>query len=72
MISPYQKQDAPAWQRRVILIISGLFGATLLLFAAWAIVLFIDNNKAEDCVNRGGTYDEESGECSVELGSPSP
>lgn len=38
----YQKQDAPAWQRKIVLIVAALFGATLLLFAVWAVVLFND------------------------------
>ena len=41
MRKPYRKQEAPAWQRKLLMVIGALFGATLLLFAAWAVVLFL-------------------------------
>lgn len=37
----YNKQPPPAWQKRLLLLLGFLFGATVLLFAAWAIILFI-------------------------------
>ena len=43
MIRKYEKQDAPAWQRRLVVFVSGLFAATLLLLAV--------------CVTASGTFD---------------
>ena len=37
----YKKQDAPAWQRRLIAVVASLFAATMLLFVAWAITLYL-------------------------------
>lgn len=37
----YKKQEAPAWQRRMIAVIAALFAATMLLFVAWAITLYL-------------------------------
>jgi hypothetical protein len=37
----YEKQPPPAWQKRLLLLVGFLFGATVLLFAAWAVVLLI-------------------------------
>lgn len=41
MIKPYKKQPKPAWQQRLLLLLGFLFGATLLLFLAWAVLLFL-------------------------------
>ena len=35
----YKKSDAPAWQRKLLLFLGVLFGATLLMFLVWAILL---------------------------------
>lgn len=37
----YEKQPPPAWQKKLLLVVGFLFGATVLLFAAWAIILFL-------------------------------
>ena len=41
MIKPYRKQPKPAWQQRLLLLIGFLFGATLLLFLVWVVLLFL-------------------------------
>lgn len=41
MLSKYKKTTAPSWQRKLVLILASLFGATLLLFLAWAVMLSI-------------------------------
>jgi hypothetical protein len=64
----YQKQEAPAWQRKLTVIVGAFFGATLLLFVAWAVVLFIDWLRVDECLDRGGRWDEESGIC--DFGAP--
>lgn len=72
MLKTYKKQDAPAWQRRVMLLIGALFAATILLFAAWAVLLFIDWARVDDCLDRGGSYDYESDECDFDSNHPAP
>ena len=66
MFKRYAKQDAPAWQRRLVLLLWSLFAATLLLFAAWAVVLFIDWARVDTCLDQGGSYDYERSECDFE------
>ena len=41
MINRYRKTDTPAWQRRLVLLLAFLFGATVLLFAVWAVTLYL-------------------------------
>lgn len=72
MIKKYEKQDAPAWQRRVLLIIAALFSATMLLLAAWAVVLFIDQARIDSCLDEGGSWDNERGECDFDTSRPGP
>ena len=72
MIRKYQKQDAPAWQRRLVVFVSGLFAATLLLLAVWAIVLFIDQSRIDACLDQGGSWDYERGECDFQTNRPGP
>ena len=59
----YRRTGPPEWQRRLVLLLTGLFGATLLLFAVWAILLWIDWERAEDCEARGGRYNADTAEC---------
>ena len=40
MINRYKKTDAPMWRRNLVLLLGFLFGATLLLFAVWAVLLY--------------------------------
>ncbi|MGB5690342.1 MAG: hypothetical protein WBM45_13810 [Woeseiaceae bacterium] len=42
MINKYKKKDAPTWQRKLVVILGALSAATILLFAAWAVLLLID------------------------------
>lgn len=72
MLKRYTKKDAPAWQRRLILLLGALFGATILLFAAWAVVLFIDWTRVDDCLDQGGSYDYEQHECDFDRDHASP
>ena len=67
MLRKYKKKEAPPWQRKLVLILGSLFGATLLMFVVWAVMLFIDWARADDCLDKGGSYDYERGECSFEL-----
>ena len=63
MRSKYTKNAAPAWQRKLVFFLWSLFGATFLLFAAWAVMLFIDSASVDRCLDRGGSYDYERREC---------
>lgn len=72
MLKTYSKQEAPAWERRLTLILGFLFGATVLLFTVWAITLFIDNAAVDDCLDKGGSYDYERGQCDYEASHGSP
>lgn len=66
MLSRYKKQDAPPWQRKLVILLWSLCGATFLLFTVWAIMLFVDSARLDDCLDQGGRYDYESGECDTE------
>lgn len=72
MLKTYRKQDAPAWQRKLVILTSGFFAATLLLFMAWAVVLLIDWARVDACLDDGGSYDYETGECDFNWNHPSP
>ena len=72
MFKKYEKTDAPAWQRRLVLILTALFCATILLYAAWTVMLFIDRARIQDCQDKGGHYDYEAGVCDLERSHDSP
>lgn len=59
----YEKQDAPAWQRKLVVVLGALGGATLLLFMVWALILLLDSSRVNECLESGGRYDYESEEC---------
>lgn len=40
MLRKYKKRAAPRWQRRLVIILGGLFAATFLLIAVWVVILF--------------------------------
>ncbi len=66
MLSKYKKKGPPSWQRKLVLFLGSLFGATLLLFVVWAVTLFIEWARVDDCLDKGGSYDYERGECDFE------
>ena len=51
------------WQQKLILILGSVFGATVLLFAVWAVMLFADRARVDHCLDDGGSYDYERAEC---------
>ena len=61
MLRTYRKTGAPAWERKIVLLLAAMLGATLLLFAAWAIIMFLDLDGSAACVEDGGIWYE--GEC---------
>jgi len=66
MLSKYKKKDAPPWERKLVVILGSLCGATILLFMVWAIMLFIDWARVDDCLDKGGSYDYERDKCDFE------
>ena len=68
----YDKQEAPAWERKLVIVLGALFGVTLLLFAVWAVTLYSSWAAADDCLDRGGSYDYERGRCDFEVNHPRP
>ena len=72
MFRRYAKTEAPLWQRRLVLLLGGLSGATFLLFVVWAIMLFIDWARVDNCLDQGGSYDYEREVCDFEASHPSP
>jgi hypothetical protein len=55
MLRRHKIGDAPSWQRKLLLVLALLFAATLLLFAAWAVTLFIDSARADEWLNKSRT-----------------
>ena len=70
MFKRYHKQGASVWERKLTLVLGFLFGVTLLLFAVWALTLFINWAEVDDCLDRGGSYDYERGRCDLESNHP--
>lgn len=74
MLKTYRKTDAPAWERKIVLLMAFLLGATLLLLTAWAIIMFLDPGGSVACDEEGGIYYE--GECipgdTPDNGGPGP
>lgn len=66
MLSRYKKKGAPPWQHKLVLVLGSLFAATLLLFAVWVVLLFIDWARVDNCLDQGGSYDHVRGECDME------
>ena len=63
MLSKHKKTEVPAWQRRLVVILASLFGATFLLFLAWAVMLYIERDQIEGCLDQGGSIDHERSDC---------
>lgn len=72
MLSKYNKQDAPSWQRKLVFVLGSLFSATLLLFIVWAFVLYNDRARIDDCVDKGGSFDHERGVCDSRSNAVAP
>jgi len=72
MLKRHKIGEAPAWQRKLIIVVGALFAATLLLFAVWAVTLFIDWAEVDDCLDSGGSYDYERGRCDFNVNHPNP
>ncbi len=71
MIKTYEKQPSPVWERKLVLLLGFLLAATLLLFAFWAVTLFLGWAEADDCLDSGGSYDYEQRRCEPDGVAPS-
>jgi len=72
MLKRYNKQGASVWERKLTIVLGFLFGITLLFFAVWVLTLFINWAEVDDCLDRGGSYDYESGRCDFDVNHPNP
>ena len=70
MLKRYDKQEASSWDRKLTIVLGSLFGITLLLFAVWAVTLFINWAEVDDCLDQGGSYDYEAGDCDFDTNHP--
>jgi hypothetical protein len=66
MLNKTTRSEPPFWQRKLVLILGSLLGATVLLFVVWAVTLFVDRARVDDCLDNGGRYDYDRGECEIE------
>ena len=72
MLKKYKKNETPSWHRKLVLILGSLCAATFLLFMVWAVMLFIDWARVDDCLDKGGSYDYQRGECDFESNHINP
>jgi len=72
MLKRHKIGEAPVWDRRLTVVLGFLFGVTLLLFAVWAVILFINWAEVDDCLDSGGSYDYERGRCDFNVNHPKP
>ncbi len=72
MLRRHKIKGTPVWDRRLTVVLGFLFGVTLLLFCVWVVTLFLNSSDIDDCLDRGGSYDYELGECDLEGNHPRP
>jgi hypothetical protein len=72
MLKRHNKQGASVWDRKLTAVLGFLFGVTLLLFCVWVITLFVTSSDVDDCLDKGGRYDYELGQCESDEDHPRP
>ena len=72
MLKKYEKQPPNIWERRLVVVFGALFAITVLLFAVWAVVLFVGPTSVDACLDQGGSYDYELQRCDFESDHPVP
>lgn len=72
MLKRHKIGEAPDWERKLVLVFGSLLGITVLLFTAWVAVLFFNAAQVDDCLDRGGSYDYEQGQCDLDVNHPGP
>ena len=67
MRSKYKKNEAPPWQGKLVLVFWGRSSVPrFCCLWMWAVILLIDWARVDDCLDMGGSYDYERGECDLE------
>jgi hypothetical protein len=72
MFKRHKIGEASVAERKLVLVFGSLLAITLLLFAAWAVTLFINTAAVDDCLDQGGSYDYEQGSCDFEVNHSKP
>ena len=72
MLTKHKIKEAPSWQRKLVLLLGSLTAATFLLFMVWAVMLFIQWARVDDCLAHGGSYDYAHDKCDFESTHPIP
>lgn len=72
MLKRHKLKGVPVWDRRLIIVLGSLFAITLLLFAVWILTLLMNSAEVDDCLDRGGRYDYEIGQCESDEDHPRP
>ena len=66
MFKRHKIGEASDAERKLVVVFGSLLGITVLLFAVWAVTLFINAAAVDDCLDSGGSYDYERGRCDYE------
>lgn len=72
MLKRHKIKETSVWDRRLIVVLGSLFAITLLLVAVWVLTLLMNSAEVDDCLDRGGSYDYELGECDFDKNHPKP
>ena len=72
MLKRHKIGEASNAERKLVLVFGSLLGIIMLLFAVWAVTLFINWAEVDDCLDSGGSYDYEQGRCDYEVNHPNP
>lgn len=72
MLKRHKIGEASDAERKLVLVFGSLLAITLLLFAVWAVTLFVNTAAVDDCLDQGGSYDYEHGRCDFEVNHPKP
>lgn len=72
MLKRHKIKETSVWDRRLIIVLGSLFAITLLLVAVWVLTLLMNSAEVDDCLDRGGSYDYELGECDLDRIHPRP
>ena len=63
MLKTYRKTGAPSWERKIVLLMAFMFGATVLLFMAWAVIMFAQPEDNETCYEVRDGYEYKLEDC---------
>ena len=63
MLKTYRKKGAPAWERKIVLLMAFMLGATVLLFMAWAVIMFAQPDDSDTCYEIRDGYEYKLDDC---------